>query len=187
MKDIEVQKLNEVKISLETKNSSMSVELQALKIEVIKKGNKNDQFHCTTCSFETENLIKLKHHVMKTHCNNKGSQVEECPSQVNYFSLCETDKSTFCEYLCFYCETNIISDDHLQEHKTKCQDNSIVYPCEQCSAKCTDGGDLKRHRTTYHELGTWCHISGKELFWCDVCPLNYESKIELEFHRRGFH
>ena len=93
--------------------------------------------------------------------------------------------------MCFYCDENVLSADQLHNHRTECQEKSnvliISYPCELCGAKCTDGDDLARYITTYHELGTWCPIQEKQLFWCDVCPLYYESRIDLQFHRRGFH
>jgi hypothetical protein len=167
-KDILKIKHNEV---MEKNNSCLRIELQSLRHEFNKKATNNDSFHCITCNLKTVNLVELKQHVIKYHRHNKESQVDECSLMVNDISTCETDMSIICEYSCLYCELVIKSADHIQEHRSKCQDKfsnfSILFPCEQCGAKCTDRSDLRRHRITDHELG-------KQLFWCDVCPIYYE-------------
>ena len=61
------------------------------------------------------------------------------------------------------------------------------YPCDQCGAQCQNISDLGRHRTTYHQLGTLSTENQQERFWCDVCPLKFESQVQLQFHTRGFH
>ena len=51
-----------------------------------------------------------------------------------------------------------------------------------CGAQCPEEADLGRHRTTYHKLGTFSDDLEVEIFWCDVCPLTYRTKADLEVH-----
>lgn len=172
--DAEVKRLQAESISLEKVNSDLRSEIDEKVIAV-------ELYPCTVCSFNTETEALLKQHVLSTHYHNKQSQVNLSPTRGS------SEKTSFVEYCCFYCDLTLMSTEHLQTHKIECQDTYIFYPCELCGAKCTSEVDLRRHRTTYHELGTWCNIREKDLYWCEVCPLYYEKMIELEFHRRGFH
>ena len=173
----EVKKLQAESISLQKDNSDLIVKIESLESKINMKVLEVKLYHCTVCSFKTETPVLLKQHVLNSHCQHKQSQANQSPST----------EPSFSEYCCFYCELTLISAEHLQTHRIECQDTSIFYPCELCRAKCTSETDLRRHRTTYHELGTWCNIREKELYWCEVCPLFYERMIDLEFHRRGFH
>ena len=63
----------------------------------------------------------------------------------------------------------------------------VSYDCEFCEAKCQDSGDLKRHWTTYHCPETALEEFESGQFQCDICPLNYTQKRDLEFHERECH
>ena len=189
---IEVKKLNMEQVSLEENNANLKSELQALKRESLRE-LKNESFLCTICSFKTKTPLELKNHIIDGHHHNKESQAEEnshCETNPSS-GRCENEVSRFSEYLCFYCEKKIASAEQLEDHRKMCCDQTfkikISHPCEECGAECMDESDLARHRTAYHELGTWSPNEEKELFWCDVCPLNYTRMIDLQFHKRGCH
>lgn len=176
-----MKKLNAESFSLHKTNSDLFSKIESLRSERNNKNTKVELFPCSNCNFKSETPALLQQHVLQTHCQNKESQVyASLPSDISGEPLFE--------YCCFYCNLTLKSTEHIQNHKTECQENiSVFYPCEMCGAKCTSVSDLRRHRTTYHEIGTWCNVHGKELFWCEVWPLYYERKIDLDFHRRGFH
>ena len=178
--EVEVTKLQAESILLEKVNSDLRRKIESVS-EMNKKVNEVQMYPCTVCSFKTETKALLKDHVVSTHYQNKQTQVNQSPTKGS------SENTSFLEYCCFYCDLTIKSTEHLQTHRIECQDTHVFYPCELCGAKCTSEIDLRRHRTTYHELGTWCNIREKELYWCEVCPLYYEKMIDLEFHRRGFH
>ena len=89
----------------------------------------------------------------------------------------------FTEYPCHYCQKIILSKDDLEKHKPVCYtiEDFAPYPCSICGAQCPEEDDLGRHRTTYHGLGTMNKEVGL-IFWCDVCPLTFSSKSELDDH-----
>ena len=165
--DNDVKKLNAESISLHKTNSDLCSKIESLRSESNKKDTKVQLFPCSNCNFKSETPALLQQHVLQTHCQNKQSQVDaSLPTVISGEPLFE--------YCCFYCDLKLKSTENLQNHRTECQ-------------QCTSVSDLRRDRTTYHEIGTWCNVQGKELFWCEVCPLYYESKIDLDFHRIGFH
>ena len=149
----EVKKLQAESISLQKDNSDLIVKIESLESKINKKVPEVKLYHCTVCSFKTKTPVLLKQHVLNSHCQHKQSQANQSPST----------EPSFSEYCCFYCDLTLMSAEHLQTHRIECQDTFIFYPCELCRAKCTRETDLRRHRTTYHELGTWCNIREKEL------------------------
>ena len=143
-------------------------------------------FECETCDFRVENYNLLKRHKLENHSHHTGCQYENC--------------GNFEHYNCFYCDVRIISVDNLEDHYMTCQNEFAVMIeppvtnqevdtllCEYCDAKCTNTDDLKRHRTTYHCLEFVNAEIETELFQCDICPLYYKKKIDLDFHKRGWH
>ena len=117
---------------------------------------------------------------MQYHSHNKSSQYENC--------------RIFEQYDCFYCDRRICSMEDLKDHYMNCHDendnmieqNQIV--CQSCGAKCRDVDDLERHCQTYHCLGNLVPDELEHtLFRCDICPLYFKKKIDLEFHARGCH
>ena len=120
------------------------------------------------------------------HSRNKASQYE----QSRYFEV----------FNCFYCDVIIDSEDQLEVHLSTCQygiddmwEPKVMYQdvnlftCENCCAKCRDSEDLERHWTIYHYSDDVPQEHESECFQCDICPLNYIRKIDLEFHKRGCH
>ena len=78
----------------------------------------------------------------------------------------------------------IVRKEDLENHKPVCYTISdfAPYPCDICGAQYLKKDDLGRHRTAYHDLGTFSDVLAVEIFWCDVCPLTYGSKDDLELH-----
>ena len=178
-------------------NKSLEIRIEKLRIELkLQKTLETDE--ATTCSScDHKAKIDLKDHVKINHYHDKWSQ-----SQESYFKKKKTvdvpvqteeikpTESQFKEYLCFYCERKIESLDDIEMHRILCPENQCAltsFPCDQCGAQCHDISDLGRHRTTYHSLGTLSTEHEHELFWCDVCPLNFKSRIQLQFHVGEFH
>ena len=117
----------------------------------------------------------MKDHLHKNHSKNESVQVSNVVS--------------FYQYQCFYCKKTIISKDDLETHKPVCYTikDFAANPCDICGAQCPSKEDLGRHRITHHAIGTWNEDLGVEIFWCDVCPLTFECKEELEYHIEGCH
>ena len=112
------------------------------------------------------------------HSHNKASQ-------------CEEDKR-FELFNCFYCDVTIDSEDQLKVHYSTCESEHEIlfklqvmhqdvnsFTCEICGANCRDDLD--------HYLEVKPEENESDCFQCDICPLYYNKKIDLEFHRRGFH
>ena len=154
-------------------------------------------YYCAFCTHKVKTEIELQNHVKKNHYIDKWSQSYEShfkkkkkldvPVQTDDL---EPTECQFSEYLCFYCERRIESSDDIELHRIVCHENQCAltdFPCDKCGAQCEDIGDLGRHRTTYHDLGTLSTEHECELFSCDVCPLNFRSRIQLRFHIGEFH
>ena len=63
-----------------------------------------------------------------------------------------------------------------------------AFPCDECGAKCTSFDELGRHITTYHHsLKILKENLVGESLWCGFCPLYFETKYDLEHHRRRCH
>ena len=180
----EINKLNLEMVALENDKSKLWLQLNVVKQEAHREAL-NNYFPCTNCSFKTKRKSEIKVHNSENHQHHKQSQVEECSSQDSIEPLVPQ----FLEYPCFYCRKKILSADQVEEHREHCQEKKYddQHSCEVCKAECKDEGDLARHRTAYHQLGTWSGTQSKEIYWCNVCPLTYERLDQLEFHKRGFH
>ena len=59
--------------------------------------------------------------------------------------------------------------------------------CEICQARCNDMHDLERHLATFHYIESKLEVLDGDCFQCDLCPLNYKKRIDLDFHKRGYH
>ena len=186
----EVELLIKDKKSLESKIEKLLIELELKKS--IQTVESTTSYSCPTCDHKAKTEVDLKNHVKMNHYLDKWSQ-----SQESYFKKkkkvdvpvqteeIKPTESQFSEYLCFYCERKVESLDDIEMHRKVCHETQCAFtsfPCDQCGAQCQDISDLGRHRTTYHALGTWSTEHDCELFWCDVCPLNFESRIQLHFH-----
>ena len=190
----EVEKLTKDNESLEIKIEKLVIELSLQnKLETVEATT----YSCSSCSHKSKTELELQSHVKINHYFDKWSQSYDSyfkkkkkvdvPVQTEEIKPAE---SQFSEYLCFYCERKIKSLEELELHRMVCHENQSAltnFPCDQCGAQCQDIGDLGRHRTTYHALGTLSTECDNELFWCDVCPLNFKSRIQLQFHVGEFH
>ena len=129
---------------------------------------------CKHCDHKVENDVNMKCHIREVHSQNKQIQT--------------SSENIFCEYLCFYCERPLKSKDKLQLHRSKCIERTLTeFPCDSCGAQCVDKCDLGRHRTTYHNMGSVCKVTKKEVFWCNMCPMNFPRKPELHHHMEDCH
>ena len=169
---------------------SMTQALEQVKMELVNSKLQEEteirtEIKCNKCATSVQSLDQLKLHIRKYHCQNKSSQYER--------------PSSFEKYQCFYCDKSINSNDDLEAHTIICSEASNiliqpvttlrqevdVFPCDQCGEECTNFEDLGRHMATYHT--TLLDDPGGGNFWCDICPLNFESNCDLQFHKRGCH
>ena len=149
----------------------------------IKKKENNDakkEFKCSKCDFEFDSLVELGQHIRILHSKDQVSQTT---------SIDVIRNDVFSEYPCHYCRKILTSVLDLEDHKPICYTirDFGPFPCDVCGAQCSDEAGLGDHRTYYHKLGTYSENLGVELFWCDVCPLNFKSSPELDEHLRGCH
>ena len=119
----------------------------------------------------------MKLHKRTHHSQNKSSQYEEVAHE---------------EYSCFYCETNINSQQILKDHRKVCTENYgwetsqiDTYPCNECGAEYISLEEWGRHMKTFHSTKTT--EEEPEAYCCDICPLHFKRKVDLEFHKRGCH
>ena len=135
---------------------------------------------CEKCDATVKNTCELKKHDHHYHSHSRGIQYERNVEPFN----------------CYYCEITINSEESLKTHNLDCQSklNEIFqsnvnqnkmgyFNCEICEAKFPD--NFEKHWKDYHCLETASDES--ESFRCNVCPLKYKKKIDLDFHVRGFH
>ena len=135
-------------------------------------------YKCEQCDHKTRGQRDLKDHILTIHYRNKCIQAELDDNIIS------TIKTKFADYSCFYCRKIIVSVQDLEDHKPVCYsiEDFAPYPCDVCGAQCPQEDDLGRHRTTYHELGTFSEDLGMEIFWCDICPITTRSKSDLDVH-----
>ena len=111
------------------------------------------------------------------HTRCKSSQFEE--------------ENNFEAYMCFYCDEPIMCETDIEVHETVCRSMSNdqlqtepnAIPCDECGLLVKSKEELLRHMETNHKEER--HV--KDVFWCDICPLNFESDWYLQFHRRWCH
>ena len=173
--EIESVKLKNERVLLERELEKSALEISFLKNEKCEPAKKEEhrKHSCVNCEMEHESLAQLRQHIRSTHFKDQVSQTR--------FNGAECD---FVEYACFYCRKQLTSLNDLEDHKPICYNikDFTLYPCDFCGAQCPDEASLGRHRTTYHELGTFSKELGVEFFYCDICPSNYRSKVELRVH-----
>ena len=58
-----------------------------------------------------------------------------------------------------------------------------AFLCDECGLLVKSKEELLRHMETNHKEKR--HV--KDVFWCDICPLNFDSDWNLQFYRRGCH
>ena len=99
------------------------------------------------------------------------------------------EETRFDNYPFFYFQKILISNQDLEDHKPVCYtiEDFAPFPCDVCGAQCPLEEDLARHRTTYHELGTFNERFGMDIFWCDICPITCINKSDLDVHIRCCH
>ena len=139
------------------------------------------KYGCELCDYQFDNLVALKGHIRTHHCRDASSQESELASNKTY--------ANFSKYHCFYCRKLLESRKNLEEHKPICFTikKFTAYPCELCGAQCPEKASLARHRTRYHKLGTFSEELQQELYWCDVCPYNHRTYLEVEVHMKCCH
>ena len=158
---------------LSSQNEALEQQVKHFEIKKLK---------CPFCDHKVENPGNMKNHVRANHMKDKYSQVENRYKD-------EANEPEFCKYPCFYCGKEITSMCVLEKHIPVCMEiqSFTAYQCDVCGAQCEDDGGLGRHRTKYHSLGTCPAEAETELFFCDICSLNYKTFAELKFHRIGCH
>ena len=179
LKDIQVINTRKEIDVTNNKLIKFQTELENLKSDKLKLSK--PVIKCDKCDSSLETYVELKVHKRQCHTHNKSSQYEGSRS--------------FEPVSCFYCDFLINSEEEL--HHLSCLtefdthlDSKLIYQeadllnCECCGAKCRDGDDLKRHLAMYHHFPPEIR---SDQFQCDICPLSYTKKIDLDFHRRGCH
>ena len=149
-------------------------ELDNLKLERIKDLK---VYKCEYCDFMAETYAKLKVHNRQNHCQSKVTQYEK--------------NSIFQKYDCFYCEKTLHSTSDLAAHPTDChyqfsillESQAPLQTCEDVScdmcSRIFDEKDIENHMKVDH--------LESDVFWCDICPLYFQSNCDLQFHIRGCH
>ena len=173
VKDIDSAKHRKEYSLLEKQLEELILKVKSEENEKSSKLKKKEMFKCDNCDIQHDSFVLLREHIRSTHHKNQVSQTK----------LTEV-KSEFAEYACFYCSRQIMCVKDLEEHKAYCYTikDFTLYPCSTCGAQCPDEATLGRHRTIYHDVGTFSKELGVDFFYCDVCPSNYRSRAELRGH-----
>ena len=190
-RDVDLKKNEIIIIKKETENIvkelvKVEAELADLKSKDLKESEA--KIFCDKCDFPMKTYEELKVHNKCYHSHNKASQYE------NY--------SVFEPFNCFYCDGKLGSEDKLDDHLIECVEELDFlrksqarmylelkpFECECCGAECRDNDDLRRHLQIYHPIESPKHQEvERDQFECDICPLTYKKKVDLDFHKRGFH
>ena len=178
-----VKKRKEIK---RIKQALEEVQIELVQSKLQEQREIRTENKCNECATRFQSVDQLKLHIREYHSRNKSTQYETL--------------GNFEKYQCFYCDKFIISKDDLEEHTTVCSEVSNVlvatidqevdvFSCDECGAECLNFDDLGRHMTIYHSQvqGTLFEDPGGGDFWCDICPLYFESNCDLQFHKRGCH
>ena len=106
------------------------------------------------------------------------------------------------EFLCFYCERPIKSNDKLELHRSRCHKRTLTeFLCDEFGAQCLEESDLGQHRTTYHKMGSfdneeeWNEMTNQvnsnypdeDLYWYDFCGMQFGTLGGLQTHIRSVH
>ena len=150
-------------------------ELENLKVD---KVTESKLYKCEKCDFTAETFDQLKLHNRYNHCQSKVTQCEQ--------------SSIFLKYNCYYCDNTFNSMDDRAAHHSDCQDQFDIifqsqasfqtnenFACEMCDRIFNNVEEIERHMKAEH--------IESEVFWCDTCPLYFQSDCDLQFHIRGCH
>ena len=167
---------------LERQKKALEILNHNLKGQTNKNEPSSCHFKCELCDNESVDMSSLKDHIRAHHSKDQYSQSEM--KHVN-----KTVDRQFSDYLCFYCSKRINSVKDLEKHRQICYQikEFSAHPCEECGAQCPVESVLGRHRTLYHKLATFSKEMKVELYWCDVCPFNFRTYEEFEYHMKAFH
>jgi myosin heavy subunit len=178
--------LNNVRKEVQSKKQALEqVKIELVQSKLQEQREIRTEIKCNECATSVQSNDQLKLHIRQYHRHNKFSQYE---------TPCSFEK-----YQCFYCDKSITSKDDLEAHTIVCSEmlNILLQPvspihqevdvfhCDQCGEECTNFEDLGRHMATGHR--TSLEDPGGGNFWCDICPLYFESNCDLQFHKRGCH
>ena len=186
-KDAEIADL---KVRVEELQQVLDVANEKLSKTHTKSKKENQYLSCNSCDFKVKSIHHMKDHVRKQHSQSKACQykIEE--------------NSYFESYPCFYCEKVITSKEELEEHYITCSDVIMMdendqevpdqfykcyYSCDMCIEKFSCLEDLGGHRSVFHGLGALKMRHPLELYDCDICPLIYNTELELEDHVESCH
>ena len=169
---------------IKKENDTAKGDLNTKKVELDKIKHSEVQqstvlLRCYVCEVRVKSQDELKTHNNRYHKHSKGSQYEI--------------RKSFEQFKCYYCDETINSEKDLKAHLLTCQIGSVPkveadsYTCEICQARCIDMHDLERHLTAYHYPKSNSEEFDGDCFQCDQCPLNYKKRIDLDFHKRGYH
>ena len=176
---LESLKLKEDTLVLEKQLDEYILELETLKKQKVNDKQK-EEYKCSHCDLKFGSLVDLREHVRIVHFKNQVSQTK---------TIRVLKDPLLSDYPCFYCGKIITSDHDLDDHKPVCYQikDFAPYPCDICGAQCPEEESLGMHRTAYHGTGTFSENRGMELFWCDMCPINFRNSKELDDHFRNCH
>ena len=155
---------NEFESTKEVLNDTQS-ELADLKGATLNKLKRI--FKCEKCDVSVETFDQLRLHDRNSHCVNKVTQSSE--------------EENFVRYTCFYCDEPFKSDDDVASHPVHCHisEPTPYYTCDTCGRNFENANDMMSHEKVEH--------LDSEVFWCDRCPLYYNSERDLQFHIRAYH
>ena len=132
---------------------------------------------------------------MKDHVRKQHSQSKACQYQIQENSYFENSP-------CFYCDKVITSKEELAEHYMTCSEvimmdendqevpdqfDDCYYSCDMCMEKFSCFEDLGGHRSVFHGMGAVKMRQQLEFYNCDICPLIYNSELELDDHLENCH
>ncbi|XP_030768335.1 zinc finger protein 771-like [Sitophilus oryzae] len=136
---------------------------------------KEKRHKCTMCGAGFMIRRMLRRHI-NTHLNIMPFSCEICKKR--YYSEHDLNKhkvrhDSERRYMCDVCPKRFKTSGNLWQHKQT--HGEKTYQCEHCGYKATSWTLLRQHQT--------CHIEVKE-FVCDICGMNFKSKIRLVSHRK---
>ena len=102
---------------------------------------KGDWLECDKCDVKVESVKAFKLHERAVHMSSSLAQTEETVQKdkcvqfsVQEFSEDKTVQTleskahvVTSKYPCFYCSINIVSDNHLSEHKVRCRGTANMF------------------------------------------------------------
>ena len=123
-------------VNRERKKQEKKLKKQGARDSVDSLNVNEHKFECTLCDVKSESLDKLRNHMRVFHMKSSTVQtnekvVEEKKVQTHDTTITSdkniqtaeeivTSKVMNIKHPCFYCDTEIISEQHLLEHRLKC-------------------------------------------------------------------